>query len=194
MSPTGRDDGVDADPVGDVVDVLDAAPAFSDELGDDPEVGVGHVDGHAIKGLEDMAVLVLPGEYPRLADRQLETLSTHRLDEHRELQFAATLHLPGVRTLGHEHPDRDVADDLLIEPVLDEAGRHLRAFPSGQWRGVDAERHRQAGLIDVDHRQRDRIGDIGERFADEDLGDAGDGNDLAGAGGVGQAPGPTPRS
>ena len=36
----------------------------------------------------------------RLADRQLEALAAHQLDEHRERQLAATLDLPHVGALG----------------------------------------------------------------------------------------------
>ena len=52
-------------------------------------------------------------EHLRLADRQLEALAAHQLDEHRELQLAAALHLPRVRARGREDAQRDVADELL---------------------------------------------------------------------------------
>ena len=48
--------------------------------------------------------------------------------------------------------------------------------------GVDAERHRQARLVDGEHGQRARVGGVGQRVADRDVGQAGDGDDLAGAG------------
>ena len=64
----------------------------------------------------------------RLADGQLEALAAHRLDEHRQLQLAAALHLPGVRPVDRLHADRDVADDLLVEAVLHQAGRQLRSL------------------------------------------------------------------
>jgi hypothetical protein len=60
-----------------------------------------------------------PGDDLRLADGQLEALPAHDLDEDRELQLAAALHLPGVGALGRQHPDRDVADQLGVEPVDD---------------------------------------------------------------------------
>ena len=38
------------------------------------------------------------------------------------------------------------------------------------------------GLVDADHRQRARVVGVGERLADRDVGDAGDGDDVAGPG------------
>ena len=63
----------------------------------------------------------------RLADRELEALAPHRLDEHGELELAAALHLPGVGALGVEHAHGDVADELLLEPVAHLARGQLRA-------------------------------------------------------------------
>ena len=58
----------------------------------------------------------------------------------------------------------------------------LVARLAGQRRGVDADRHAQRGLVDRDHRQRPRVVEVGDRLADRDLRDAGDRDDLAGAG------------
>jgi hypothetical protein len=54
----------------------------------------------------------LAGDDLRLADGELEALAAHDLDEDRELQLAAALHLPGVGPLGGQHAERDVADEL----------------------------------------------------------------------------------
>ena len=118
----------------------------------------------------------------RLADGQLEALAPHRLDQHRELQLAAALHLPRLRPLGVEHADRDVADRLLLEPAAHHPRRQLRALLADEGRRVDPDRHRQARLVDPDQRQRPRIVGIGQRLADRHLGQAGDGDDLARAG------------
>jgi hypothetical protein len=61
-------------------------------------------------------------EHGRLADRQLEALAAHDLSQHCELELAATLHLPGVRPLGGENAEGDVADELRVEPRLHLAG------------------------------------------------------------------------
>ena len=48
-----------------------------------------------------------------------------------------------------------------------------------QRRGVDAERHPERRRVDVEPRQRARVGRIGDRVADRDLGQAGDRDDVA---------------
>ena len=77
-------------------------------------------------GLVELAVDD-PGDHLRLADGELEALPPHDLDEDRELQLAAALDLPGVRSLGRQHPDRDVADQLGVEPALHQPGGELLA-------------------------------------------------------------------
>ena len=88
-----------------------------------------------------------------LPDRELEALPAHGLDQDRQLQLAAALHLPGVGALGRADPQRDVADQLGVEAALDQAGGELRAVGAGQRRGVDADGHGQAGLVDGDGRE-----------------------------------------
>ena len=101
-------------PAGAVVDhLLHAALAQRQHLGDDAEEVLGHVDRQPLDRLVQLAV-DLARDHLRLADRQLEALAAHRLDEHRELQLAAALDLPGVGPLGVEHADRHVADQLLL--------------------------------------------------------------------------------
>ena len=129
-----------------------------------------------------------PGDDLRLADGQLEALAAHDLDEDRQLQLAAALDLPGVGALGGQHADRDVADQLGVEAALHQPRGELLAALAGQRRGVDADRHRDAGLVDGDDRQRPRVLGVGEGLADRDLGDAGDRDDVAGAGLLGGHP------
>ena len=140
-----------------------------EQLGDDAEVVLGHVDRHVLDRLVDLAV-DLAGDDLGLADGELEALAAHHLDEHRELQLAAALHLPGVGAVGGEHAQRHVADQLGVEARLHLAGRQLVAVLARQRRGVDADRHREARLVDVDHRQRARVVGVGERLADGDVG------------------------
>ena len=121
----------------------------------------------------------LAGDDLGLADGELEALAPHHLDEHRELELAAPLHLPRVGTLGGQHAQRHVADELGVEAALHQAGGELGAVLTRQRRRVDADRHRQARVVDVDHGQRPRVVGVGERLADGDVGEAGDGDDLA---------------
>ncbi len=179
--PAGRDDVVEADPPGPVVDDLLHPPlAQGEQLGDHAEVLVGDVDRDAVDRFVNDPV-DLTREHLGLADGELEALPPHHLHEHGELQLAAALDLPGVGALGGEDADADVADELGVEAALDESGGQLRAVPARQRRRVDPDRHRQARVVDRDDRQRTRVVGIGERLPDRDLGDPGDGDDLAGS-------------
>ena len=125
--PTGGHEVLHAHPAGAVVHhLLHAALAQREQLGDHAEVVLGHVDRHPLHRLVDLAV-DLAGDHLRLADGELEALATHRLDEHRELQLAAALHLPRVGAVGVEHADRHVADQLGVEAVLHQPGGELVA-------------------------------------------------------------------
>ena len=174
-----RDDLLDANPAGAVVDhLLHAALADAEHLDDDAGVLLGHVDREALHRLVALAVDHARDDL-RLADGQLEALAAHRLDEHGQLQLAAALHLPRVRAVGRRDAQRHVADELLLEALLDHRGGQLLAALADERRRVDADRHRQARLVDGDHGQRAGVLDGGDRLADRHLGDAGDGDDIA---------------
>ena len=82
------------------------------------------------------------------------------------------------RSVGRD-PERDVAHQLGVEASLHQAGRELGALGAGQRRGVDADGHGQAGLVDQDGRQGPRVVGVGQGLADGHLGEAGHGHDLA---------------
>ena len=84
----------------------------------------------------------LAGDDLRLADGKLEALASHQLYEYRELQLAAPLYLPGVRSFGGKHTERDVADELLVETILEHARGQATAISADERRGVDPDRHR----------------------------------------------------
>ena len=121
-------------------------------------------------------------QHLRARGGQLEALAAHLLDEHGQLELAAAADLERVGALGRADLDRDVAQDLPLEPGLDLAAGHVLALAAGERRGVDAERHAQRRRVDVEARQRPRVGRVGERVADRHLGQAGDADDVAGAG------------
>ena len=58
--------------------------------------------------------------------------------------------------------------------VGEEPGSQLRAFPSGQRRGVQPERHRQARLVHVQGLEHHRVVEVGKGLPDHDLGDPDD--------------------
>ena len=133
---------------------------------------------------------VLPSTFLRddlgLADGQLEALAAHVLDEDRQGELAAALHLPGVRPADVDDLERDVADELAVEAVLDHARGELVALDLADERaGVRADRHRDRRVVDVDLRQRAHVVGVGDRLADRDVGEAGDRDDVAGAGALG---------
>ncbi len=166
----GGDEVVHPDPARAVVDhLLHPALAEREHLRDHADVLLGHVDRHPLDRLVADAVDLADDDL-RLADGQLEALAAHDLDEDRELQLATALDLPGVRALGRQHADRDVADRLRRQAVLDLAGGQLVAVLAGQRREVDADGDADRGLVDVDQRQRARVLEVGERLADRDVG------------------------
>ena len=77
-----------------------------------------------------LSAVDLARDHLRLADRELVALAAHQLDEHRERELAATLDLPHVGALGVEHAQRDVADELAVEPRLDLARRSACRRPA----------------------------------------------------------------
>ena len=125
------------------------------------------------------------GDHLRLAHRELEALPAHQLDEDGQLQLATALDLPGVGALGVQDPDRHVADQLGVQAVLQQAGRELLARLASQRGGVDADGHRDAGLVDGDHRQGARVLGVGQRLADGDVRDPSHGDDVARTGRLG---------
>ena len=128
ISAAGRHEVLEPDPAGAVVDhLLHPALAQGEQLREHADVLLGRVDREPLDRLVHLAVDLARHDL-RLADRELEALAAHQLDEHGELQLAAALHLPGVRALGREHAERDVADQLGVEPALHLARRQPRAF------------------------------------------------------------------
>src|SRR5699024_8784845 len=118
----------------------------------------GHVDRLTLHRLARLAVDLLRDDL-RLADRELEALATHLLDQDGQRELTTALDLPRVRALGRQDTERDVADELLVEPVLDLARGDLVALPTlaRERGGVDTDRHRDRGVVDRDQRQRTRV-------------------------------------
>ncbi len=140
---------------------------------------VGHVADAALLGLEALAVDLF-GDHLGPADLQLVALAAHRLDEHGELQLAAAGDLDDVGRIGAEQLDRDVAEQLAVEPVDEVPAGEELAVLAGERRGVDPERHPQHGLVDDQPLQRDGVLDAGDGVADLHLGEAGDDEQIAG--------------
>ncbi len=126
--PPGRDEVLHPRPAGAVVDqLLEPAPAQREQLRDDADVVLGHVDRDPLDGSKHEPV-ELARQHLWLADGQLESFAAHDLDQHRELELAAALHFPDLRLRGRLDAQRDVADELLLEPAAHEARRQLVAL------------------------------------------------------------------
>ena len=79
--------------------MLHPALAEREQLRDDADVFLGDVDRDALDRLDAPSIELL-GQHFRLSDGQLEALAAHQFDEDRELELAAALHLPRVRSRG----------------------------------------------------------------------------------------------
>ena len=127
-----RDAPLEADPARAVVDhVGHGALARGEQRGDVADELLGHVDGDVFDRLVQLAVDD-PRDHLGLADGEFESLATHGLDQHGQLQLAATLDLPGVGSFGVEDAKRDVADEFAVESVLHHARGEQLAFGAGQ--------------------------------------------------------------
>ena len=124
--------------------------------------------------------LDLLGDDVGTRDLQLVALAPHHLDQNRQLQLAAAEHFHLLRRVGRLDPDGDVAEQLLVEAILDLPRGDELALASGHRRRVDAEDHRHRRLVDRDGRHRLAMLDIGNRLADRDVLDAGEADDVAG--------------
>ena len=91
-----------SNPTGAVVDeLLEPSLAQREQLRDHAHVLLGRVDRESLDRFVERAVH-LSRDHLRLADRELEALASHQLDQNRELELATALHLPRVRSLGRE--------------------------------------------------------------------------------------------
>ena len=157
-----RDDELHAHPAGAVVGhVVHAALAGGEQLRDRAEVLLGRVDRQVLERLVGLAVDLLR-DHLRLADGELEALAAHVLDEDREGELAAALHLPRVRTADVDDLERDVADELAVEAVLDHARGELVALDLADERATCSCRSssrspgRRRGSAAADARRRGR--------------------------------------
>ena len=115
----------------------------------------------------------------RARHRHLEPFATHLLDQHGQLELPPAADLERLARLRGADLDRDVAEHLALEARLDLAARDVLALAAGQRGRVHPERHPQGRRVDVEPRQGARIGGIGQRVADRDLGQTGDRDDVA---------------
>ena len=190
----GRHPELQPHPAGAVVDHLGhPPPAQGQALGDHADELLGHVEGDRLVRLLDPPV---DGAGDDLGPRhlQLVALAPGLLDQHGQLELAPALDLEGVGRGGGHDPDGHVAEHLAVQPLGEVAAGQVGAVVAGERRGVDPEPHRDAGLVDRDHRQGPRVVGVGDGLADGHVAQPGDGHDLPRPGvvqvGAGQPDGP----
>ena len=121
-------------------------------------------------------------QHLRLAHGELESLAAHDLDEDSELELSAPLYLPDIGAGRRLYAQRDVPDELTLEAGDQRAGRHLVALGACERGGVYPEGHRQRRLVHGADRKGAWVVGVRDGLADRDLGEAGQRDDLAGAG------------
>ena len=165
-----------------VVHVGDFALAVGEVLQDVAELVGGRFDVERLDRLEHVALVVLVENDLGAGDHDLEAFAAHLLDENRDLHFAAGADFEHAGRVGIGEHDADVGAGFADEAVADVARGEELAFASGERRVVDDELHLDRGRIDVDEGNGFALLGIGERFADEDVLEAGEADDVARAG------------
>ena len=154
--------------------------ASSPRLRDDHTLELlGHVDHEVFDRFHLHAVDFLRDDF-RARDLQLVPFAPHHLDQNRQLQLASPDHLHLFRRIRVLHAQRDIAEELLRQPLAQVARGDVLAVAPRHWRGVHAEDHRDGRLVHGDRRNRDRLFDRCDRFADRDVLDPRQADDVAG--------------
>src|SRR5580692_9440206 len=94
------------------------------------------------------------------------------------MQFTASAHFERVGGSGFANAQRHVRFEFAHQPVAYLARRQKASLSSGERRIVDAEEHRDGGLVDRDGVNALGHGGIGERVADVQVVDSGDADDV----------------
>jgi len=115
----------------------------------------------------------------RLTHREFITLAAHRLDQHRQMQFAAATNLESVRAVRFFDAQTDVGFLFFHQPFPQMPGGDILAFLAGERAVVHQEHHRQRRFVDINGWQRFRVFRIGQRVADRKIIQTRDGDDVA---------------
>src|SRR5882757_4379808 len=100
------------------------------------------------------------------ADHQLKTFAAHGFDQNGELQFATAENAKRFRCIGVFDANRNVGEQLFLQPVAKIARSEIAAFFAGKRAAVDGENHGERRLVDQQRFERLRIGEINDAFAD----------------------------
>ena len=142
------------------------------------------IDGQRLEGLVNLAVDLLQDDLGA-ADRQLEALAAHRLDQNGEVEFAAAGDAELVRIVQLLDAQGDVGDQLAVKTLLDLARGDVLAFTPGKRRIVDLEGHRDGRLVHDQRGQAFEMVGMADRVGNVERIDAGEHDDVPGAGLIG---------
>ncbi len=145
---------------------------------DDADEILRHVDHQPLQRLEFLAVFRADHNF-RLTHHQLKTFAPHRLDQNRELQFAAPQHAERFRCVRVFHADGDVGQQFFLQAITEVARSEKRSLFAGKRAAVHGKNHRQRGLVDQQRFQRHGVRQIRDAFADLDAFNAGNRHEIA---------------
>ena len=119
------------------------------------------IDDEQFERLDAAAIFGAHHDF-RLADHHLVAFAAHRLDQDRELQFAAAQHAESVGGAHVFDAQRDVGEQFAIEARAEVARGDVLAFATCEWRSIDGENHRESGLVNDERLERRGIGEVGD--------------------------------
>src|SRR5882762_1061608 len=155
------------------------ATTAADSFENDADEVFRDVDHQPLERLQLAAVFSTHHDFG-FADHQLETFAAHRFDQDGELQFATAENAKRFRRIGIFDANRNVGEQLFLQPVAKITRSEIAAFFAGKRAAVHRENHCQGRLVDQQRLERLRIGEINDAFADLNALDASDGHQVSG--------------
>ena len=137
-----------------------------------------HVSGDQFDRLVFHAIDVLEN-HAWFAHGQLIAFAAHVFQQDGQVQLATTSDFKNAVFFGFAHAQSHIRLQFFLQTIPDLATGYILAFAAREWRGVDAEVHRQRRLINFEHRQRCWVRWVSQRHADADVLNAVDQNDVA---------------
>ena len=179
---SGGDGGLDegGSPVG--LHVNESALAFVEAFEDAADVFFGDLDVEGFVRFVAFACLVAADDDVRAGDEEFEAFAAHLFDEDGDLHGSAGGDGEDAGEVGVGDVDGDIGFGLAHEAVADLATGDVLAFAACAGAVVHGELHADGGRVDVDEGDGDVLVGSGEGFADVDVFEAGDADDVTGLG------------
>ena len=141
-----------------------------------------HVYGQLLDGLKEGAVRSLMVYYLWAGYGEFVVLPSHLLYQYGEMQLAAASDAEHIGAVCFRNMQSDVALCFFLETCPELAAGDWIAIFAGERRIVDEEHHFQGWFFDLDERHWVELILGADGFADVDLAEAADGNDLTDGG------------